>query len=138
MELKDYLHFYEGALCRWRYVDYPPGQWNVLAPLSKRDIARLCDDHSVDKIEIRLRPLSDFGEKEIRAIAKIVGKEDQLSDVKSMNYVITQVKEHGLAAFSVPDGEFKFVPELIRYLLSEHFDIFGLIEAGLAIDSTKQ
>lgn len=25
-----------------------------------------------------------------------------------------------------------------RYLLSKHFDLFGLIEAGLAIDKTKE
>lgn len=29
-------------------------------------------------------------------------------------------------------------PESLRYLLSKHFDLFGLIDAGLAIDSTKQ
>lgn len=28
----------------------------------------------------------------------------------------------------------KFTPELTRYLLSKHFDLFGLIESGLAID----
>lgn len=27
--------------------------------------------------------------------------------------------------------------ERVRYLLSKHFDLFGLIEAGLAIDATK-
>jgi len=27
--------------------------------------------------------------------------------------------------------------ELTRYLLSKHFDLFGLIEAGLAIEKTK-
>lgn len=27
--------------------------------------------------------------------------------------------------------------ESIRYLLSKHFDLFGLIDAGLAIDKTK-
>ncbi len=33
-----------------------------------------------------------------------------------------------------------FIPttfEIIRYLLSKHFDLFGLIESGLAVDKTK-
>lgn len=30
------------------------------------------------------------------------------------------------------------IPEGIRLLLSKHFDLFGLIESGLAIDKTKQ
>lgn len=33
-------------------------------------------------------------------------------------------------------GEYQFSAEQYRYLLSKHFDLFGLIEAGLAIDAT--
>lgn len=30
------------------------------------------------------------------------------------------------------------LPTMYKYLLSKHFDLFGLIEAGLAIDKTKE
>lgn len=33
-------------------------------------------------------------------------------------------------------GEYQFSAEQYHYLLSKHFDLFGLIDAGLAIDKT--
>jgi hypothetical protein len=33
-------------------------------------------------------------------------------------------------------GNMQWTPETFKYLLSKHFDLFGLIEAGLAIDKT--
>jgi len=33
-------------------------------------------------------------------------------------------------------GEIRYPPETFVFLLSKHFDLFGLIEAGLAIDKT--
>jgi hypothetical protein len=32
----------------------------------------------------------------------------------------------------------RYSPKIFLYLLSKHFDLFGLIEAGLAIDKTKE
>ena len=126
MELKDYLHFYEGALCRWRYVDYHPGQWSVLAPLTKRDIARLCDDNSVEKIELHIRPLSNMTEEEGFELSEALGVFTPANFMEAINkgskYVI----------------DYRNSFEITRYLLSRHFDLFGLIEAGLAIDKTKQ
>ncbi len=117
MELKDYLHFYEGALCRWRYVDYSPGQWSVLASLTKRDIARLCDDNSVEKIELHLRPLSDMTHEEWNECAKYARTGSGIRTAGDL---------------------WKMNAEETRYLLSRHFDLFCLIDLGLAIDKTKQ
>jgi hypothetical protein len=67
-----------------------------------------------------LRPLSDLTEEE-------------------MDYV---VENHGLVnRGQSPDifviGWRSFQPETFMYLLKQGFDLFGLIEAGLAIDKTK-
>lgn len=48
--------------------------------------------------------------------------------------------DDGRAVFTDEDGEFAregLTPKSFHYLLSKHFDLFGLIEAGLAIDKTK-
>jgi hypothetical protein len=43
-------------------------------------------------------------------------------------------ENHGAVLW--PLGQHGQKPESLRYLLSNHFDLFGLIEEGLAIDST--
>lgn len=61
-----------------------------------------------------LRPLSDMTEEEM----KIVTVSGLMSDLK---YIINRNK---------------WTPERFLYLLSKGFDLFGLIEEGLAIDAT--
>lgn len=81
-----------------------------------------------------LRPLSDITETEARAVwEKCYG--DDFGDGECLLHLIATVD-----ADERNDSEFDVLlgyPDGWRYLLSRHFDLFGWIESGLAIDKTK-
>lgn len=81
-----------------------------------------------------LRPLSDMTEDEARSVwGKCYG--DDFGDGECLLHLIATVDsdERNDSEFDVLLG----YPDGWRYLLSRHFDLFGWIEAGLAIDKTK-
>lgn len=112
-ELKDYLHLYLGC-----EIDVS-GQREILDSVAKsgqietlfRGHLRNYRDLSDEDIAPILRPLSDMTEEE-------EGK------IKCSNWTGMQ------------HGEWEYTIESFRFLLSKHFDLFGLIESGLAIDKT--
>lgn len=67
-----------------------------------------------DHIRLLLRPLSDMTEEEIAYKKSILTETENLALYEEQ------------------------VAEMFRYMLSKGFDLFGLIEAGLAIDKTKE
>jgi hypothetical protein len=74
------------------------------------DIIHYCGedvDFELELIKPILRPLSDITEEEI----------------KQMEYF-------------APDGSLGYSAQGYKFLISKHFDVFGWIEKGLAIDST--
>lgn len=85
-------------------------------------------------VEPILRPLSDMTETEARAVwEKCYG--DDFGDGECLLHLIATVD-----ADERNDSEFDVLlgyPDGWRYLLSRHFDVFGWIPAGLAIDKTK-
>lgn len=87
-----------------------------------------------DEITPILRPLSDMTETEARAVwEKCYG--DDFGDGECLLHLIATVD-----ADERNDSEFDVLlgyPDGWRYLLSRHFDLFGWIAAGLAIDKTK-
>ena len=109
-ELKDYLHLYLGC-----EIDIS-GQREILDSVAKsgqietlfRGYLRNYRDLSDEDIAPILRPLSDMTDEEAQEVYTIKGKN----------------------AFNNFEGE------TTKHLLSKHFDLFGLIEAGLAIDKT--
>lgn len=111
-EIKDYLHLYLGVRHRYKWAD--SGNWTVWTELTANRLSRL-DDYSISEIQLELRPLSSMTSEEKREFSNLAGFEklDLLfwADVRKAAPVIT-------------------------YLLSKHFDLFGLIESGLAIDKT--
>jgi hypothetical protein len=114
-ELKDYLHLYLG--CEIRYHSRLSNTWGAWIKMTYSDL-ELAINHIGfgEKIELALRPLSDMTEEE-------------LSD-------IIATKEHFNRGYSVEEfivGWKAFGAETFRYLISKHFDLFGLIESGLAI-----
>lgn len=80
-----------------------------------------------DNIKPFLRPLSSMTEEEAAYI------DDEFSFGHVMSNLSNSLKEGSLYQMRVSETF-----EITRYLLSKGFDLFGLIEAGLAIDSTKQ
>lgn len=123
-ELKDYLHLYLGC-----EIDIS-GQREILDSVAKsgqietlfRGHLRNYRDLSDEDIAPILRPLSDMTDEEYTEYANIEFGEDTTDwdyDEKTKRS-IGEVTEFNRFA----------------YLLKKHFDLFGLIEAGLAIDKT--
>lgn len=88
-------------------------------------------------IKLILRPLSDMTEEDGLAYAKLTRPEATKAKIESGQ----------VWSFHDPDGItfYKWkahklhesCPEEFLWLLSKHFDLFGLIDAGLAIDKSK-
>jgi hypothetical protein len=159
-KIEDYLQFHIGC----EYVSEIKGIPNgTIAGVSKDECCDFVDLRFIDpeegkeitiptnyfdQIKLLLRPLSGILNTEAYEVYKIYfGKETALDfsgDNGSVYYNPKQVRvkaEHALRIFDGQDyetGDFAKVLELVPYLLSKHFDLFGLIEAGLAIDSTAQ
>lgn len=115
-KLKDFIHLYLGCIVTTHTNFRPNGKESV----GRSGYARLTGDLLAD-IENKtfpfdakpiLRPLSDMTEEEF-----LEG-------------------QHGLD-YNVRFGYIKVNGVITAYLLSKHFDLFGLIESGQAIDSTK-
>jgi len=81
-----------------------------------------------------LRPLSDMTEEEARDLRQIVDGDDseQVAENSALKY-FRQKEEWYVDRIYLLLGK----PNAWRYLLSKHFDLFGWIPSGLAIDKTK-
>jgi hypothetical protein len=103
--------------------------------------------HELQQIKLLLRPLSDLTEKE--AIELIALKFDHYKHYEGIRIEGESETEAGAIYFTgVTETHYNRVPctqyfsclnaEQYKYLLSEHhhFDLFGLIPNGLAIDNT--
>lgn len=146
MNIKDYLHLYLGG-----YV----------YDKSLHKIFRLVEVYSsgvvhfkmggitaatmFDQVLLALRPLPDMKREEAIEYAQLYCKNQIPADVtvsikphESGNIHVSIESFGGGSGLSLfPGGPHGDKPEAFRYLLSKHFDIFGLIEAGIAIDATK-
>jgi hypothetical protein len=125
--IKDYLHLYLGCQCK-QMGQANEDQTFTLTGISYDDLQRQwwayftgeeeCYAVVKDVFPI-LRPLSDMTEEEMEHVGPMphipLHKED-------LNYAIIRGT---------------WTPEQTKYLLSRGFDLFGLIDSGLAIDKTK-
>ena len=68
-----------------------------------------------------LRPYSDMTPEEVEELDKIGWRTDELAD--------NEPWEHNGSIWSILDG--------LQYLITHHFDIYGLIEKDLAIKAEK-
>jgi len=112
-ELKDYLHLYLGCAVHDLFDDDTKVLYsvcygeNICYLKSKNGVIH---KRKIEEIEISLRPLSDMTEEE-------------KGNVCGTDWTYT-------------DGGWEYTPETFLFLLSKHFDLFGLIDGGLAIDKT--
>lgn len=151
-ELKDYLHLYLGCECESafvgknqrfvgitktrpaenaQYIDSAMVQFII----NGRFETRPCSPRLIKPI---LRPLSDMTEEEFRQLVASdgVSEGDYLSGIWYGDKQLT-ITYNSYGNKSYKHYESDALPtKIIPFLLSKHFDLFGLIEAGLAIDST--
>lgn len=120
-EIKDYLHLYLG--CEVAVDGVVRKLWSV-TPSG----INIEDGGGTEFIRFPgfilpiLRPLSDM-------------TYDELQECGNMIYDFSDDAE--LNNHEWEDFKIGLAPEQFHWLLSKHFDLFGLIESGLAIDKTK-
>lgn len=130
MEIKHYLHFYIG--CEIIYCDKPLKIYTLT-------ISELNTASYTWNVKPILRPLSDMTHDEIiwmfvlRATAngETVDKKCRRT---SLEKTFMQIEFKDLSSF-YQDIKTLY-PNQFNFLISKGFDLFGLIESGLAIDKT--
>jgi hypothetical protein len=141
-ELKGYIHFYIGskvlvddtlygkrfvAILEGIYATDDEGQIEVSVSV-RPESGGGKHYFPVTLCKPILRPLSDMTEEEA---AEIFDKSWPIDIRKIMSYSY----KHGVILNCINDNVYD--PMFIVQLLKKGFDIFGLIEAGIAIDKTK-
>lgn len=92
---------------------------------------------AINQITPTLRPLSDMTEEEAREIYRMdFGSEFEVKDWMEENPALEWIRGDN-EVYREEIDIFIGSPEIWAYLLSRGFDLFGLIEAGLAKDKTK-
>lgn len=160
-EIEDYLHLYVGqhmvviGSMEGFEEPLPVGTLVRLNCVNKGDIQLYMNDGDAENwnigvehgngmyahwfnntdFKLVLRPLSDMTEEELGEWAKIAGADFDEKELKRQHKAfVTLVEQKGINAFEVGKGEFHLVPKMFVFLLSKGFDLFGLIDAGIAID----
>jgi hypothetical protein len=112
LQIKDYLHLYWGCEV---FLDQLNSTAIVCTGLFENLDDKLFD---INQVKLILRPISDMTDAE----------KDELDNGFEFE------KKYGHDSL---DLKLELRAEQIKYLLSRHLDIFNLIPAGLALDSTK-
>ncbi len=138
--LKDYMHLFLGCNV---FIDSPNAAFNKDI-LDCDLLERLYNDLPIDLYKLILRPLSDMTEDEAIELTKPIVVYGDLENVrkyetyKNIYGRIVVSWGEGLREKYSPMDETFFSPKQIFFLLSNHFDLFGLIDAGLAINAVSE
>lgn len=147
MNIKDYIHYYIG-----QSFQFDNKQWEMIA-VSRKLVTGWRDNTEISSTEIQvyhneaklmLRRLSDMTEEEATELAKIQTVEKRLKDVQVL--LIEKDRVHYIdGSMWQGDGVEEYndlyvyydllTPKQFVYLLKQGFDLFGLLDAGLAIDA---
>lgn len=117
-KIEDYLHLYLGC-----DIFVPRQNQDLKDDIMRLTAAKMCG-YDLSNVKPILRPLADMTEEEGALM-------DDMAKRQRDNYIEIQ----NCKFF---DGIRTESAEAFAFLLSKHFDLFGLIEAGLAIDKTNQ
>lgn len=120
MDIKDYLHFYIGQ--QVEYLEYSTLCSDLI---TYNNISFLLTDESVSEIKPLLHQLKDITDDDLVEIydLDIDGNNDKHAGAESKLY------KRNYASMNLK--EYKVMP----FMLKKGFDLFGLIDAGLAIDA---
>jgi hypothetical protein len=110
-DIKDYLHLYLGCEAYWQIEGRESTYHRPI------DYDMLKDS---DWIKPILRPLSDMSEEEMDLM---------YNGMEGFVNIRKEFKQGRIL-------QFDSTPEQVRYMLSRSFDLFDLIQSGLAIDKT--
>lgn len=158
-DIRQFLHLYIGAEVetniKGQYVHpygnvtievLTPENYNlIMDSLDRKERYEKEGDSDLSHLYCRLkcRPLSSMTEGEAIELAKLSEWEPHFRDVKvnRNNFGDLIVTWDGMVeggeTFNAT-GELSYTSEQFQWLLKNHFDLFHLIEDGLALDITKQ
>jgi hypothetical protein len=123
-KIEDYLHYYLGHID----VKCPKlSGWEYSQKRAMFDFNFWYRNHEKKLIPI-LRPLSDMTEKEAVEMHDILN-----AGTRYIEYSASHKRTWLWLQFNSESAKYETIP----LLLSRGFDLFGLIEAGLAIDKTS-
>lgn len=124
-QIKDYLHLYLG--CKFIHNVHKGVfelcGYNIYEAYAQNSLGVSTFD--ARQIKLILRPLSDMTPSEFKEVEAYHPETKRWLDVGHLD-------DGGKVQFD------SWSPYVTVYLLSKGFDLFGLIEEGLAIDKTKQ
>ena len=133
-ELKDYLHLYLGC-----EVKFPKSQSPKTNGVVKCDAECIHDLHEYGEWEYCkpiLRPLSDMTQDEADVIWGILDWNERITGVARITDIIREFDVIEEDNDTTSNAHWGYLCKILPYLLKYGFDLFGLIDAGLAIDKT--
>ncbi len=122
-KIEDYLHFYIGCECKIMKTDKT---WNVLLdlvrPITAMTIYMVIDTKQLEVKPVlsRLIDMNASQKNELRSIMRPMTGDNLLPKIPVSHFLDLFINKND--------------PEIIIWLTRQGFDIFGLIDAGIAID----
>lgn len=120
-QLKDYIHLYFGGLCKIVWTEEGSELTGLEDALYRIDGTIIDNSNFIESGELILRPLSSITEDERFEVFKLLFGDDAYSAIR-LGFAL---KTDSLGA------------DAVRYLISKHFDIFELIDSGIAISEER-
>lgn len=146
-KIEDYLHLYIGCFCK---VDNRSHTHRLTGVKNGAALFRSTNGMvAMNNVKPILRPLADMTNGEIKEIGKIEGLanlgdiqkfgDDCIGAVDDTYKLMFETSPLTIVYLKKNGADYTLAKpfEITQYLLSKHFDLFGLIQAGLAIDITK-
>lgn len=131
--LHNYLHLYLGQKCRCKYPYSSDAEKIVtITPVNLHELL-----NEVEYCYPVLRSVDSLTAPEFEEFKIVLGYPNKNATLTTVNkeyieYTYTKSKQYnGLKSHILFT---KISPEAVRFLLAKGFDIFGLIDAGIAID----
>ena len=133
-ELKDYLHLYLGC----QFVMKINGPERLTAQMNFGADALNASLDSKEPITpiLILRPLSDMTQDEADVIWGILDWNERITGVARITDIIREFDVIEEDNDTTSNAHWGYLCKILPYLLKYGFDLFGLIDAGLAIDKT--
>jgi len=128
-ELKDYLPLYIGQKVWTRHDALNNGDFQALT-VSINNLFEMLYKYKDSKLI--LRELSDMTEEEQRELGRIALPECEDAITNILHTQAVESKGRSKDGRIIMDN---YTPEMVAWLLSKGFDLFGLIPAGLAVDN---
>jgi hypothetical protein len=139
MKLQDYLHYYLGAafITNNSEGEVNPKTIQFIYPMIEKNKG----------VQLVLRRLEDMTQEEAIALVKLVVHEDEYINVTTYRHNLTndlmvqwglltpKQRADDVASYFNATGERCWSGDQFNYLLKQHFDLFSLIPAGLAVDA---